>query len=89
MGKPVLEALAERRLKERMPVQGRADRSEYTYLEALGRLLSGMAPWLELTGLSGEAGTPQYPFWHGEADLTSKKAWAGKPFLIDKHLRES
>ncbi|MBB6732165.1 DUF2264 domain-containing protein [Cohnella zeiphila] len=55
IGKPVLEALAERKLKERMPVQGkRDDRGEYTYLEALGRLLAGMAPWLELTGLSGE-----------------------------------
>ncbi|BCW44847.1 DUF2264 domain-containing protein [Arthrobacter sp. StoSoilB5] len=55
IGKPVLSALAERRLKERMPVQGMGDdRGEYTYLQALGRLLAGMAPWLEQTGLSGE-----------------------------------
>ncbi|MHC6220602.1 DUF2264 domain-containing protein [Arthrobacter sp. MMS24-S77] len=55
IGKPVLSALAERKLKERMPVQGTADdRGEYTYLQALGRLLAGMAPWLEQTGLSGE-----------------------------------
>ncbi|MDF2926934.1 MAG: hypothetical protein K0R57_5848 [Paenibacillaceae bacterium] len=55
IGKPVLVALAERKLKERMPVQGKLDdRSEYTHLEALGRLLVGMAPWLELTGLTGE-----------------------------------
>ncbi|MDP9905537.1 DUF2264 domain-containing protein [Arthrobacter bambusae] len=55
IGKPVLSALAERKLKEQMPVQGTADdRGEYTYLQALGRLLAGMAPWLEQTGLSGE-----------------------------------
>ncbi|GAB2711599.1 DUF2264 domain-containing protein [Arthrobacter bambusae] len=55
IGKPVLSALAERKLKEGMPVQGTADdRGEYTYLQALGRLLAGMAPWLEQTGLSGE-----------------------------------
>ncbi|GLX66658.1 DUF2264 domain-containing protein [Paenibacillus glycanilyticus] len=55
IGKPVLEALAERKLKERMPVQDKSgDRSEYAYLEALGRLLTGMAPWLERTGLTGE-----------------------------------
>lgn len=55
IGKPVLEALAERKLKERMPIQSKqAGREEYTYLEALGRLLVGMAPWLELSGLSGK-----------------------------------
>ncbi|TCN01888.1 hypothetical protein EV294_1011349 [Paenibacillus sp. BK033] len=55
IGRPVLGALAERKLKERMPVQALAgDRGEYAYLEALGRLLTGMAPWFELTGLSGE-----------------------------------
>lgn len=55
IGRPVLEALAERKLKERMPVQDKTgDRREYTYLEAMGRLLVGMAPWFELTGLTGE-----------------------------------
>ncbi|HVU32946.1 MAG TPA: DUF2264 domain-containing protein [Opitutaceae bacterium] len=47
---PVLTALAERRLKATMPVEApdpRA-RAEYTHLEALGRLLCGLAPWLEL-----------------------------------------
>ena len=48
---PVLGALAERRLKASMPVElapGGKDRSDYTHLEALGRLLCGLAPWLEL-----------------------------------------
>lgn len=55
IAKPVLESLKERRLKLTMPVQAiTEDREDYTYLEALGRLLCGMAPWLELEGLSGE-----------------------------------
>ncbi len=71
ISKPVLAALAERRLKERMPIEFAetdganeaeraaasaallADRAKYTHLEALGRLLSGMAPWLENRRLSG------------------------------------
>ena len=67
IGDPVLAALAERRLKERMPVECAelpgatteekaallADRAQFTHLEALGRLLSGMAPWLENRQLAG------------------------------------
>ncbi len=48
---PVLTALSEGQLRARMPVEslpGSADRPAYTHLEALGRLLAGMAPWLEL-----------------------------------------
>jgi len=49
---PVLTNLAERRLRQRMPVEiapaGRPERRDYTHLEAVGRLLTGIAPWLEL-----------------------------------------
>ena len=48
---PLLTALAERKLKATMPVEAHAtskDRPQYTYLEGLGRLLAGLAPWLEL-----------------------------------------
>ncbi|WP_137401050.1 DUF2264 domain-containing protein [Echinicola rosea] len=49
---PVLVALSENKLKATMPVEKTKDhyggREEVTYLEAFGRLLSGMAPWLEL-----------------------------------------
>lgn len=45
---PVLQALASRQLKAVMPVERKQeDRFSYTYLEALGRLLAGLAPWLE------------------------------------------
>jgi len=56
---PVLTSLSQRRLKIDMPVEaapGVTDRRSYTYLEALGRLLSGMAPWLE----SGEGEAVRY-----------------------------
>lgn len=48
---PLLPALAERKLKAIMPVESHPkskDRPNYTHLEGLGRLLAGIAPWLEL-----------------------------------------
>lgn len=56
---PVLEALSKNKLKKLMPVEKSPgawdDRTHVTYLEAFGRLLSGMAPWLEL----GTDNTPE------------------------------
>jgi spermidine synthase len=55
---PVLGALARRKLAAEMPVEHSpksSDRSRYTYLEALSRLLCGLAPWIEL----GDDGTPE------------------------------
>nr|WP_294897229.1 DUF2264 domain-containing protein [uncultured Pedobacter sp.] len=47
---PVLTALSQNKLKGTMPVEAKVakDRVYSTYLEAFGRLLDGMAPWLEL-----------------------------------------
>ncbi len=47
---PVLENLAAGTLRARMPVEGPANRRAVTHLEAVGRLLAGIAPWLELGG---------------------------------------
>lgn len=50
---PVLISLSRNELKKSMPVEakeGVTDRPQFTYLEAFGRLVSGMAPWLELGG---------------------------------------
>src|SRR5688500_17328961 len=59
---PVFEAMAADRLRELMPVEyaGDADqgleRAKFTHLEALGRSLSGIGPWLNLAaGSAGEA----------------------------------
>ena len=46
---PVLTSLSKNELKKDMPVESSGDhREKYTHLEAFGRLLSGMGPWLEL-----------------------------------------
>src|SRR5579875_2519298 len=57
---PVLGALANRKLRATMPVEApngnAAERRHYTHLEAFGRLLAGIAPWLESAGQSGPEG---------------------------------
>lgn len=57
---PVLTALSERKLKKTMPVEAPhgnvQERSQFTHLEALGRLLAGMAPWLESGPTEGKEG---------------------------------
>jgi hypothetical protein len=56
---PVLEALSRRELRKRMPVEAapglQQARSVGSHLEALGRLLAGIAPWLELEPSAGES----------------------------------
>ena len=49
---PILENLAKETLKQRMPVEeaAGANRASVTHLEALGRLVAGIAPWIELAG---------------------------------------
>jgi hypothetical protein len=49
---PVLRSLAAQQLKARMPVEqaANANRAAVTHLEALGRLVAGIAPWIELGG---------------------------------------
>ena len=45
---PVLESASKGRLQESMPFRGREPGMQaFTYLEALGRTLTGIAPWLE------------------------------------------
>jgi hypothetical protein len=49
IAEPVLGALAEGELRERLPVHAwEENRRPYTHLEAFGRTLAGVAPWLEL-----------------------------------------
>lgn len=59
IAQPVLQALSENKLKERMPVEAipgsLESRKRVTHLEALGRTLAGLAPWLEL----GPEATPE------------------------------
>lgn len=60
IAKPVLFNLANDQLKEKMPVElskridNKENRLQYSYLEAFGRTLSGIAPWLDLEGGNAE-----------------------------------
>jgi hypothetical protein len=54
---PVLTSMADGTLKARMPVEAvDPDRRAVTHLEALGRLIAGIAPWLELPPEGGAEG---------------------------------
>lgn len=54
---PVLHALSNEQLKNLMPVEGKQDdRKDYTHLEAFGRLISGLAPWIESGPKHGDEG---------------------------------
>jgi hypothetical protein len=67
--RPVFAALSERRLKAVMPVEAYAGEQQHrrqtTYLEAMGRALAGIAPWLEHGATDGEEGRlrTQYCDW--------------------------
>jgi len=56
IARPVLEHLARRELRLKMPVEEKsgARRKSCTQLEAFGRLLCGLAPWLALENLAGD-----------------------------------
>ena len=62
---PVLENLARRELRARMPVEARpgTQRAGVTHLEAFGRLLAGLAPWLGAPGLTGSELALEAEFW--------------------------
>ncbi len=56
IARPVLENLSRRELKQKMPVEEQPGAKRYncTHLEAFGRLLCGIAPWLEVSNLAGD-----------------------------------
>jgi len=56
IARPVLANLSRRELKKKMPVEEQrgAKRATCTHLEAFGRLLCGLAPWLALENLAGD-----------------------------------
>lgn len=56
---PVLDALEKQRLRDTLPLQMNPARAPYAPLEAFGRTLCGIAPWLELEGARGREKTLQ------------------------------
>lgn len=59
IAEPVISALEKDQLRKRMPVAQKkaAGREAYSHLEAFGRLVNGMAPWLEHQAISPEEET--------------------------------
>lgn len=76
VARPVLSNLAARTLKKNMPVEASPrsrDRETVTHLEALGRTLTGLAPWLALGPDDTDEGKQRAQF----ADLARKSIAAG------------
>lgn len=98
IARPVLYNLSQNQLKEKMPVElskkvdNKDNRLQASYLEAFGRTLCGIAPWLELEG--GNAAEvklrEQYRQWtlQAIANATNPAAkdylkWTGGQPLVD------
>lgn len=83
---PVLENLANGTLKENMPFESLSsdpDRREVSYLEALGRTVCGIAPWLEL----GPDDTPEGQLREKMIQLTLKSIANAVDSTSTDHLR--
>jgi hypothetical protein len=98
VARPVIFNLANDQLKEKMPVvlsdhiDNKESRAKVAYLEAFGRTLSGIAPWLQLEGGNAEEVKlrDQYRAWSLKAIANSvdPKAkdylqWSGGQPLVD------
>lgn len=98
VARPVLQNLAADKLKANMPVafaahiDNKESRSKVAYLEAFGRLLSGIGPWLNSEGGSAEevALRNQYRSWTLQAIANSVNPlakdylrWDGGQPLVD------
>lgn len=98
VARPVLSHLAQDQLKEKMPValsdkiDNKASREKVAYLEAFGRVMSGIGPWLNLEGGSREevALRNQYRQWalQAVANAVNPAAkdylqWQGGQPLVD------
>ena len=70
---PVLVNLSNNTLKKNMPYESLGNRHRFSHLEAVGRLVCGIAPWLEL----GPDNTPEGKLREKYIDLTVKGI---KPF---------
>ncbi|GAC1426633.1 MAG: DUF2264 domain-containing protein [Chitinophagaceae bacterium] len=98
LARPVLSNIANNTLKEKLPlvlsekVDNAALRTKAAYLEAFGRVMTGIAPWLNLEGGPGEEVSlrNQYREWalKGIANAVNPAAkdyltWNGSQPLVD------
>lgn len=84
---PVLENLSRRQLKKAMPVEGGnpTDRAQYSHLEAFGRSLAGVAPWLAATGLDADESKRQKKFIEWSQAALDAATDPGSPDFMNFH----
>lgn len=81
---PVVRALAEGRLRATMPVESSGTgRAEVTHLEAVGRTLMGLAPWLNLPASSDAEGRQRAEFVTLVRDGLDQATRPGGPDLLN------
>ncbi len=83
IAEPVLSHLARGTLKRSMPVEGGADRRAVTHLEALGRTLAGLAPWLELPADDSVEGRARRRFAALAADALAHATDPASPDVLN------
>jgi hypothetical protein len=84
---PVLKNLAQRQLKKTMPVEASnpKDRAQYTHLEAFGRLLAGIAPWLAARNLDESETADQQQFIAWTRESLDAATDPGSPDFMNFH----
>jgi hypothetical protein len=85
--RPLFGALSERRLKAAMPVEAYAGEQQHrrqtTYLEALGRSLAGMSPWLEHGATTGAEGDLRAKYCEQARAAIASAVDKGSPDYMD------
>lgn len=84
---PLLTSLSRRELKKTMPVESTnpSDRVKYAHLEAFGRLLAGIAPWLAAQGLDQSELRLQQNFLHLAQASLDAATDPGSPDFMNFH----
>jgi hypothetical protein len=84
---PVLENLARHELKKNMPVEAAnpVERARYTHLEAFGRLLAGIAPWLAVQGLDEAETNRRHQFLEWAQASLDAATNPGSPDFMNFH----
>lgn len=81
---PVLRALAAGRLRATMPIESSGTgRAEVTHLEAVGRTLMGLAPWLDLPATGDAEGLRRAEFVRLVRDGLDQATRPGGPDLLN------
>lgn len=86
---PVLDAGSRGRLRDEMPVEGAEATRQWSHLEAVGRILCGISPWLECKGLTGKEEALRQRAAHMARETIRHGVTPGSPDLhpFDQHAQ--